>query len=83
MVRHEWKIEQENGEQVIGTTEYFPKGYDEGTIIGKTLDVLPVCTMNGETFGWFPSRRIGTVVEYLGTVKKSNLYSFGEIKGGE
>ena len=75
MVMHKWKIEQENGEQVIGTTEYFPKGYDEGTIIGKTLDVLP--------FGWFPSRRIGKVVEYLGTVKKSNLYSFGEIKGGE
>ena len=67
MVMHKWKIEQENGEQVIGTTEFFPKGYDEGTIIGKTLDV--------ETFGWFPSRRIGKVVEYLGTV--------GEIKEGE
>lgn len=67
MVIHKWKIEQENGEQVIGTTEYFPKGYDEKTIIGKTLDVLP--------YGWFPSRRIGKVVEYLGTV--------GEIKEGE
>ena len=73
MVMHKWIIEQENGEQVIGTTEYFPKGYDEKTIIGKTLDVLP--------FGLFPSRRIGKVVEYLGTVL--NLYSFGEIKGGE
>lgn len=70
MVIHKWKIEQENGEHVIGTTEYFPKGYDEGTIIGKTLDVLPYGTTE-----YFPSRRIGKVVEYLGTV--------GEIKEGE
>lgn len=63
MVKHKWIIEQENGEQVIGTTEYFPKGYDEKTIIGKTLEVFVIL------FG-FPSIRVGKVVEYLGTVKK-------------
>lgn len=67
MVGHKWKIEEASGEQVIGTTEYFPKGYDEKTIIGKTLEILLI--------GCFPARRIGKVVEYLGTV--------GEIKGGE
>ena len=73
MVIHKWKIEDENWGQVIGTTEYFPKGYDERTIIGKTLEILLI--------GCFPSRRTGKVVEYLGTI--SNLYSFGEIKEGE
>ena len=60
MVGHKWKIEQENGEQVIGTTEYFPKGYDEKTIIGKTLEILLI--------GCFPARMTGKVVEYLGIV---------------
>ena len=72
---HEWIIEQEDGEQVIGTTEYFPKGYDKGTIIGKTLEILPVCTTEYVPIGWVPYRRLGKVIEYLGTV--------GEKKEGE